>query len=389
MRASRVGRSARHDLQPVLAAARRRRARPRRRDRRRGLHPAAHPESRRRPLPRHPAPRGAGAVRRDRRAGAGGLGGDRDRLARARAARCSAHSRPEQVRQLRAGRAAERGSSRCASETGRPPYRGGAGGRRCGARRLRAHARADGHLLGCRRVHRRRASARHPASARHAALRADRARLGAARAGRRVRRPDQPAERPPQRGRGGLLLPRGPRVARARRWSAGCASARRRPRPARCSAASPSPTGRTRNETEVYAVATFTIAAMSLARAGLAPPPGGAAGRAAAAPHRLPGRRLASATTCSRCWPARPSWRSWWSTLAREPAADRAPPARRVGAGRGRRRGLGAADRHRPGQHRAHRAGRRSASSPRRPSPRWAGRAPSRSLSLVHRRGRR
>ena len=36
-----------------------------------------------------------------------------------------------------------------------------------------------------------------------------------------------------------------------------------RPPPARCSARSPSPTGRTRNETEVYAVATFTIAAMS------------------------------------------------------------------------------------------------------------------------------
>ena len=50
-----------------------------------------------RPRPGHPAPGGAGAVRRDRRAGARGLGGDRDRLGCATGP-AGAQPEPEQVR---------------------------------------------------------------------------------------------------------------------------------------------------------------------------------------------------------------------------------------------------------------------------------------------------
>ena len=104
----RVGRPARDDLQPVLAAARRRRAGPRRRDRGRGLHPAAHAESRQRPLARHAASGGARAVRGDRRAGARGVGGDRRSSRSPARARSSAHSRPSRCWPCSTGRPAAR-----------------------------------------------------------------------------------------------------------------------------------------------------------------------------------------------------------------------------------------------------------------------------------------
>ena len=94
----RVGRPARDDLQPVLAAARRRGARPGRRDRRRRLHPAADAEPLERPLPRHAAPRGARALRGDRRAGPRGVRGDARSSRSPGPARCSAGSTPTQVR---------------------------------------------------------------------------------------------------------------------------------------------------------------------------------------------------------------------------------------------------------------------------------------------------
>ena len=103
----------------------------------------AHAESASATAPGHPPSRGAGAVRGDRRAGAGGLGGDaRPSRPRART-RCSAASRPEQVRTA-AGAASRRSGGRSGGDL-RTAVRHIAAalvGVRRGPRRLRDHARA-------------------------------------------------------------------------------------------------------------------------------------------------------------------------------------------------------------------------------------------------------
>src|SRR5439155_12771180 len=125
----RLRRPARHHLQPLLAAARRRGARARRGDRGGGVHSAAHPEPGGRPVPGHPPPRGARAVRGNRCAGAGRVRGDGHRLARARRwAPAGSHRRPGVGGALRSARRAGRlaGRHRGAAVTQpatRPPYR--------------------------------------------------------------------------------------------------------------------------------------------------------------------------------------------------------------------------------------------------------------------------
>ena len=69
-------------------------------------------------------------------------------------------------------------------------------------------ARADHAVLGHIGIHRRRARARHPASAGEPAVRADRPHLGLAAAGGGVRDADQPAGGGHERDCGGILVPR-------------------------------------------------------------------------------------------------------------------------------------------------------------------------------------
>ena len=183
---------------------------------------------------------------------------------------------------------------------------------------------------------------------------------GAAGAGRRVRGPHQPAQRDLQRRGRGLLLPGGARVAAGRRIGRG---ARRRADPparrggggCRARRRSPSPTGRTRTRPR------STRSPRSPSRRCPGSRWSGAGAGRSRAPRACccssctsPGSR--SGITCSPCWRGRRSSSSWSSTLRAEPATD--PAVRRGGVGAGGRGGgsLGAAHRHRPGQHDAGRA---------------------------------
>ena len=239
MRATRLRRAARHHLQPLLSAARRRRPRARRPDRRGGLLSCRSPRiASQRPDAGHPASRGPRTVGGDRRPRAGRLGGDGGHL-------------PRPARPSRAGSDARAGAHHALSadlmisaDSERPPYRAAIAVALVVADGLRHHPGAHCHLLGRRRVHRGRLHPRHPASAGHAALRPDRPRLGPAASDRRVRLSHQPAQR------------RAECLRRRAASSSSCTSrceAGARPRfgsaarsSRRSSAPSPSPTGRTR-----------------------------------------------------------------------------------------------------------------------------------------------
>ena len=147
-------------------------------------------------------------------------------------------------------------------------------------------------------------------------------------AGRRVRRPDQPAERALQRGRRGLLLPGG-RTSR-------CAAIEPRLRLAGAAAgallgAFTFTNWQNSNETEVYAVATFTIAADVVAGDAVAAAPGSAGRRPAAAARGVSRPGCRSATICWRCSRARRIVAFLAVTLRTEPAADPACGARNGG----------------------------------------------------------
>ena len=150
----------------------------------------------------------------------------------------------------------------------------------------------------------------------------DRARLGHAGADGRVRGAHEPAERAPQRGgRGGFFLVVHESLRRAgSSWPAGCTAAA-----SAVIGAFTFTNWQNSNETEVYAVATFTIAAMCVDRDAMAAAPGTNLGRA-----RLLllvvylAGQLDRRTTCSPCWPA-----PRWSPSSRPPCGPSPPPMQR------------------------------------------------------------
>ena len=237
--------------------------------------------------------------------------------------------------------------------------------------RVRRHPGAHRHLLGCRRVHRRRLHAGNPASARYAAVRHDRPHLGAAAPHRRVRLPDQSAERHTERLGRGLLLPRRARVAAG---LGGLPRGLRPPPPAHSSARSPSPTGRTRTRPRSTRSRPSRSRAMCWA-ANL--------WRRQRDTERGPrflllvvflaGISIGNHLLALLAGPAVVGYLV--AVLWREPAADPFAPPRGVGTARGGRGCLGAADRHRPGEYGAHGSGMRS--------PSWARRCSRRRVARV------
>ena len=197
-----LGRPAHHDLHAQLSAARWRGHHPRRHDRRRGVHPSAVAGVDDRSLARDAAPRGVGPYGRNGRSRVRGVGtnrSDRGRIGRTVVAR------------LRAGRrcATSWRGVPCATSLSRqesPSRRDGAprgaSRRRFARGGLRRHSRAGSHVLGCRRVHRRRAQPRHSASARHPPVRRAPRRVGEAPCLSAVRRGDESLLERVQRGRG-------------------------------------------------------------------------------------------------------------------------------------------------------------------------------------------
>ena len=123
--------------------------------------------------------------------------------------------------------------------------------------------RSDGDILGRRRVYRRRQDPRHSAPAWYSAVRHDRSCLGDDLSRRRVRLPHQPVERLIERCRCGCFF------LVAHESLAGAQTERslgsRGAAAGAIIGAFTFTAWQNSNETEVYAVATFTIGAMSLA----------------------------------------------------------------------------------------------------------------------------